>query len=165
MNATGVSGQVRAVRSSKGAKTAVAEARTLGIAASRTGSYEAADLLFSAILEFYPNDPQALYYRSLALFNLKRVTEAEPVARAAVKTATAALSSAPGNEMAAKQASDALVMLGVILAVQGKNAEAVKAITQAAELSPRSFDAQFALGRALSGQATTSDGGSISPGH
>jgi tetratricopeptide (TPR) repeat protein len=139
------------VRSSKGSGPAVTEARTLGIAASRAGLYDAVEWLFGAILEFYPDDPEALYYRSLALFNLRRVAESEPVARAAVKAASAALNSALPPEKAAKQTSDALVLLGVILAVQGKNNEAATAVTQAVTLSPGSFDAQFALGRALYG--------------
>src|SRR4029453_7607217 len=73
---------VARVRSSNGSDPTIAEARAMGIAASKAGVYGAADTLFGAILEFHPDEPEALYYRALALFNLRRVAEAERLARA-----------------------------------------------------------------------------------
>lgn len=110
--------------------------------------FEDAWSIFSAMLEVAPKDQQALYGGALALFNLRQVGQAEQLARSAVE---AAHLSEPSTVEAARVRSDALVLLGVILAVKGDGAGALKAVEQAALLAPASFDAQFALGRARYG--------------
>ena len=54
-------------------------------------------------------------------------------------------------------ASDSLVLLGVVLAVKGDNAGTIAAVTRAVTLAPDNFDAQFALGRALYGAGDPAD--------
>ena len=96
-----------------------------------------------------------MYGGALALFNLQQVAEAERLARAAFESARMASQATLTNQgsisEANRRASDALVLLGVILAVKGDSASALKAVEQAVGFAPDSFDAQFALGRARFG--------------
>jgi Flp pilus assembly protein TadD len=132
-----------------------AQAVSLGFALLGEGRFGEAAELFGALAARRPHDPTALYGAALAVFNLGRAAEAEPLARRAVEAALAAgpddragSMSAPGSKA---RAADALVLLGVVLAVKGDDAGALKAVGQAAALAPGNFDAQFALGRALYG--------------
>ena len=96
-----------------------------------------------------------MYGGALALFNLRQIKEAEQLARGAYESARAALQSTTVNKdsigEANRRAADALVLLGVILAVKGDSEGALKSVEQAAILAPDNFDAQFALGRARYG--------------
>ncbi|HEV2912502.1 MAG TPA: tetratricopeptide repeat protein [Pyrinomonadaceae bacterium] len=144
--------QVRAVPADAGK---IAAARDTGFRLLAASRYEDAWAIFSAILEVAPRDERALYGGALALFNLRRLEESERLARAAFESASGP-SGATATDSASvransRSASDALVLLGVILAVKGDGAAALKAVEQAVTLAPDNFDAQFALGRARYG--------------
>jgi tetratricopeptide (TPR) repeat protein len=105
------------------------------------GRFQAAAQVFEGLLAAVPRDQQAAYGAALSLFNLKQLIQARELAKLAV---------AYSLQDKSKKA-DALVLLGVILAVEGDNAAALSAVREAAQLAPAKFDAQFALGRALYG--------------
>jgi tetratricopeptide (TPR) repeat protein len=129
----------------------VAEAHSFGLELLRAGRYEDALGLFSAMLDVLPGDRQSLYGSALALFNLHRLSEAERLARAAVAAPGPAQSTTGEVKKRHEQTADALVLLGVILAVKGDNATAQEMVAKAVALAPGNFDAQFALGRARYG--------------
>jgi tetratricopeptide (TPR) repeat protein len=130
------------------------EARALGIELLKAMRYEEAAALFVALRDAAPSDPATLYGGALALFNLRRIAEAEVWARAAVDKSLGAAE--PGNAAAERSprfgsVDDAFVLVGIILAAKGDNTGSIAALSRAVELAPGSFDAQFALGRALYG--------------
>jgi tetratricopeptide (TPR) repeat protein len=133
----------------------IARARDFGYGLLAASRYVDAWAIFKAILDVSPQDGRAMYGGALALFNLQQVAEAERLARAAVESARMASQATLTNQgsisEAKHRASDALVLLGVILAVKGDGASALKAVEQAVSFAPDSFDAQFALGRARFG--------------
>lgn len=134
----------------------VAFAREIGFALLAASRFEDAWSVFKAMLDAAPQDERALYGGALALFNLRRLEESERLARAAYASARGNPDEtiAPkrrANAEANRHASDALVLLGVILAVKGDGAGALKAVEESVALSPDNFDAQFALGRARFG--------------
>lgn len=165
--ATDAAALVGRLRSSSADTKVQDEARTLGVELIRAARYEEALSLFAALRDAAPSDAAAHYGGALALFNLKRVADAETWARAAVERAATnerAKATKAANANADADASnnrdeasvfggeaDALVLLGVVLAVKGDNAGALRAVTRAAEIAPRNFDAQLTLGRALYG--------------
>ncbi len=129
------------------------EARTYGFELARAGRYAAAARIFNAVIAVAPKDAHALYGGALALFNTGRPAAAEPLARAAAAYAEAT-ATAPGvgaGDGVRLETADALVLLGVILAVKGDGAGALTSVRKAVMLAPQNFDAQFALGRALYG--------------
>jgi tetratricopeptide (TPR) repeat protein len=130
-------------------------ARDFGFGLLAASRYVDAWAIFKAILDVSPQDERAMYGGALALFNLRRVAEAERLARAAFESARMASKATLTNQgsigEANRRAADALVLLGVILAVKGDSASALKAVEQAVGFAPDSFDAQFALGRARFG--------------
>jgi Flp pilus assembly protein TadD len=132
--------------------------RNAGFELLSAGRYSEASTAFSAVLKHSEGDQQALYGSGLALFNLKRVTEAEAMARSAVTLARAraAENSVQGYESWRRRESDSLVLLAVVLAVKADNAGAMDALRRASDLAPDNFDAFFALGRALYGAADLS---------
>jgi Flp pilus assembly protein TadD len=146
---------IEQIRRAPPADGAYTQALALGYALLGEARYEEAARLFAALVERRQSDPRALYGDALANFNAGRAAEAEPLARRAVESALAASRAAAGGQAAEKggkaRASDALVLLGVVLAVRGDDAGALKSVTQAVELAPESFDAQLALGRARFG--------------
>ncbi|HEY6189981.1 MAG TPA: tetratricopeptide repeat protein [Pyrinomonadaceae bacterium] len=116
--------------------------------------FEDAWSIFKAILDAAPQQERALYGGALALFNLRQLEASERLARAAYASIRSTSSEAGASAKSAeanRHASDALVLLGVILAVKGDGAGALKAVEEAVALSPDNFDAQFALGRARFG--------------
>jgi tetratricopeptide (TPR) repeat protein len=130
------------------------EARVLGIELLRGTHYGAAVTLFVALRAAAPADPTVLYGGALALFNLRRIAEAEVWARAAVdKSPDAGKPGATAVEVSPSFGglADAFVLLGIILSVKGDNTGSIAALSRAVDLAPGSFDAQFALGRALYG--------------
>ncbi len=133
-------------------QAAINEARAFGFELVRTGRYADAARIFNAVIVVAPKDAHALYGGALALFNSGRRAEAEPLARAAAAyaeaTAAPGVSAGDGVQLGT---ADALVLLGVILAVKGDSAGALTSVRKAVMLAPRNFDAQFALGRALYG--------------
>ena len=113
----------------------------------RAGRYNEAAEMLTAIAKKKPNDPEVVYAQALAVFNTGRITDAEPLARRAV--ALARSSTVSQNRI--QRTADALVLLGIVLAVKGDDAAALKAIQEATRIAPGHFDAQLALGRALFG--------------
>ncbi|HEX8773936.1 MAG TPA: tetratricopeptide repeat protein [Pyrinomonadaceae bacterium] len=136
----------------------VAAARDIGFGLLSASRFDDAWSVFKAILDAAPQDQRALYGGALALFNLRQLEAAERLARDAYASAggssyeTSAPTQGPDSE-ANRRASDALVLLGVILAVRGDSASALKAVEASVALAPDNFDAQFALGRARFGTA------------
>jgi len=134
----------------------IAAARDIGFALLSASRFEDAWSIFKAILDGAPQDERALYGGALALFNLRQLEASERLARAAYASVSGtSYESGPftkgTNSEANRHASDALVLLGVILAVKGDGAGALKAVEESVVLFPDSFDAQFALGRARFG--------------
>ncbi|HEV7858563.1 MAG TPA: tetratricopeptide repeat protein [Pyrinomonadaceae bacterium] len=132
------------------------KARVIAFALLARQRYEDAWSIFRAVLDVSPRDQKALYGGALALFNLKQIKQAESLARAALSATGVDLNARerPGDKADAEanvRASDALVLLGVILAVEKDNAGALKAVEQAVALAPGNFDAHYALGRARYG--------------
>ena len=123
----------------------------------RAGRYSEAAELLSVIARKKPNDAEVLYAQALAIFNTGRAPEAEPIARRAADILRSDGTLNDDNRV--HKTADALVLLGVILAVKSDDAAALKAVQEAARIAPNHFDAQFALGRALFG--TGDDSGSI----
>ncbi len=115
--------------------------------------YREADELYGALLEKLPREPALLYGAALAKFNLDRAAEAEPL----VRTSAEILLRGSADESAARflslekrqRVADALVLLAVIQAKRGAEAEALKTVKRAVVLDKDHFDAQFTLGRAL----------------
>jgi tetratricopeptide (TPR) repeat protein len=146
---------VQEVRANPANAGKMAEARAVGFELLRAGRFAEAVEVFDAIVDGVPIDGLALYGGAVALFNLRRLDEAERVARDAVRVSIAATAKPTGNltggEQAKDQAAEALTLLGVILAVKGDSAGALSSVTKAAALAPKNFDAQLALGRALFG--------------
>jgi tetratricopeptide (TPR) repeat protein len=130
-------------------------ARDFGFGLLAASRYVDAWAIFKAILDVSPQDERAMYGGALSLFNLRQVAEAERLAKAAFDAARMASQATVANQgsigEASRRAADALVLLGVIFAVKGDSANALKAVEQATVLAPDSFDAQFALGRARFG--------------
>jgi len=133
----------------------VTDALAHGFALLGAARYEDAAAVFGAILDAKPQEQTALYGKSIAFFNLKRLGEAEEWARASVAAAHSlmppAAADAAQSESAKRRASDALTLLATVLAVKGDNTGALKSVTEAVRLAPANFDAQFALARALYG--------------
>lgn len=134
----------------------IAAALEAGFRLLSASRFEEAWSVFKAILDAAPQQERALYGGALALFNLRQLEASERLARAAYasvrNTSSEALAPTKSpNVEANRHASDALVLLGVILAVKGDGAGALKAVEESVALSPDNFDAQFALGRARFG--------------
>jgi tetratricopeptide (TPR) repeat protein len=128
-------------------QAALATGQTL-LKARRYG--EAADV-FRSVLARRPDEPAALYGAALALFNLRRPAEAEPLAKAAADRLLREVSRRNVAATSAQRinAADALVLQAVIQAVRGNDSEALKSSELAVKVSPEHFDAQFTYGRAL----------------
>jgi tetratricopeptide (TPR) repeat protein len=112
------------------------------------GRFQEGLTVFTSITDAKPSEYRALYGSALAAFNLGQMAFAEERVKAGIATFRTV-----GNLAAQSKygKADALVLLGVILAVKGDSGAALSAVTEAAKIAPRSFDAQFALGRALYG--------------
>jgi tetratricopeptide (TPR) repeat protein len=141
---------IQSVRSSTDERT-FAQALVIGGALLREGRFAEAAEIFGVLAEKRPRDPGVLYGAALATFNTGRTAEAEPLARRAVDAALALSQTTAVKGLENRRASDALVLLAVVLAVRRDDAGALKAVRQAVSLAPDSFDAQLALGRALFG--------------
>jgi Flp pilus assembly protein TadD len=120
----------------------------------RAGRYGEAAKLLTAIAAKKPNDFEVRYAQALATFNAGRVAEAETLVRRAVDLARSAATLSNTDRI--QSTADALVLLGVVLAVKGDDAAALRAVQEAARMAPNHFDAQLALGRALFGMGDDS---------
>lgn len=126
----------------------------LGQGLLRAGRFAEAAELFTALDRARPGEPLVSYGAALALFNLGRADEAEPLAREAAKRASGTNTHAgttPARPVSALNEADALVLLAVVQAVRGDDAGAAESSARAVKLAPENFDAQFTLGRALYG--------------
>ncbi|HEX8889036.1 MAG TPA: tetratricopeptide repeat protein [Pyrinomonadaceae bacterium] len=141
---------IETVRTSSDEKV-FTSALALGVALLRESRFDEAAQLYDALAEKRPHDASVLYGAALSTFNVGRPAEAESLARRAVDAALALAKGANVKSVENERASDALVLLGVVLAVRNDDAGALKAIQQAVQLAPNNFDAQLALGRALFG--------------
>ena len=146
---------VEQVRGSALTDDALTGALSLGYQLIGEGRYAEAAELFGALVARRPRDGAALYGAALAKFNLGRTAEAETLARRAVDVVLPAGADTRASDSFTRaenmRAADALVLLAVVLAVRGNDAEALKTVERAARLAPEHFDAQLALGRALYG--------------
>ena len=120
------------------------EIRKKGFAYLQTGDWELASSTFENALTIAPADALSLYGNSLALFNLKRLSEAE----AKLETVVGILSSTKENN---QLLADSMVLSAVISAVQNKNSLAIEKLEKAISLVPTHFDAHFSVGRAYFG--------------
>jgi tetratricopeptide (TPR) repeat protein len=149
---------VEHVRSSPGDVERLANVRAVAFRLISASRFQDASRLFDAMLEVAPQDQAVLYGAALASFNLKDVDRSEQLARRAIEVTRQQMSRVSIGELERIRArqSDSLVLLGVILAVKRDNPGALKAVREAVALTPGSFDAQFALGRALYGSGDLS---------
>src|SRR6266446_560203 len=143
-----VSSVIEKVRTHPVDAVAREEAIQLGFNLLNVSDYERALPLFTAVTDVKRKEHRATYGRALALFNLGATADAEREARTAIETSRTTAGLSP---QAKYGEADALVLLGVVLAVKGDDAGALAAVRKAVALAPRNFDAQFALGRALYG--------------
>ena len=127
------------------------QAAAVGNLLLRDGRYREAAALFAALADRQPRDGAIIYRYALATFNSGETAKAERFAKRAVGLAN----EAPEN-VRAQQSADALVLLGVILAVEHNEKEALKWLQQAVALAPAHFDAQLSLGRLLFGMGDDS---------
>lgn len=132
----------------------IAEAVAIGRLLLRSGRFSEASQLYNVLDEKKPNDAGILYGLALATFNTGKVTEAELIIRKSIDVAVKERKAQDADGV--QRAADALVLLGVILAVRGEDAAALKAVQQALSLAPNHFDARLALGRALFGMGDNS---------
>lgn len=146
---------IERVRASPDNEDALTQALALGGTLLRDGRFADASELFAALAGYRPRHPEILYGAALATFNAGRAAQAEGFARRAVEAAQATVqqtTAAGGSPSAGRErVADALVLLGVVLAVRGDDAGALKSVKEAVRLAPTNFDAQLALGRALFG--------------
>lgn len=106
----------------------------LGLLYAKMEKWTEAVDVFAELEKRQPDSVQAKYFKSLALYNSAKITEAEKVARQALRLDAGS--------------AESLTLLGIILAADGKRAaEAIESLTQAVALQPESFDAWFYLGR------------------
>lgn len=117
----------------------------------KTRRYDEAVAIFHSVLARRPKDARALYGAALALFNLRRPVEAEPLAKAAADLLMIEVSAHKVGlpPVQRSRAADALVLQAVIQAVRGNDSAALKSSELAVRTSPEHFDAQFTYGRAL----------------
>lgn len=118
--------------------------RQKGFGFLKTGNWEQANAVFERILAETPNDYLSLYGSGLALFNLRRVSEADANVRRAIDILS-------GNNANDAVLADSLVLSAVISATQNKNGAAIEKLEKAVKLAPENFDANFSLGRAYFG--------------
>ena len=150
---------VALARDARSDAAALERARRAGYELLGAGRFGDAERVFAALLKRQPYDYATLYGAALSLFNLRRVAEAEPLARAAIMDAIPLSfevgleeGNSPATQAAAKRrAADAHTLLGYILAARGDTAGSLAEVREAVRLAPDHFDAQFALGRALYG--------------
>ncbi len=106
----------------------------LGLAYVKLNRWPEAVEAFAELAKRQQNSVEAAYLHGLALYNAKRVPEAEIEARRALRLDPAF--------------AGAHTLLGIILASKSTSySEALDSLTQAVELAPENFDAVFYLGR------------------
>ncbi|HEU5239948.1 MAG TPA: tetratricopeptide repeat protein [Pyrinomonadaceae bacterium] len=108
--------------------------RDLGLAFVKLQRWPDAVDAFAEFAHRQPDSIEAAYLHALALYNTSKPIEAEREARRAVRLNSGA--------------AGVQTLLGIILASRGNaNVEAADLLSQAVALDPKSFDANFYLGR------------------
>ena len=148
---------ISAIKDPSANETMLSQAIAVGRNLLRERRYAEAAELFSALGVKMPNNPEVVYAQALAVFNVGRAREAEPIAERAVNLARPGLIA--NNSAAVQRAADSLVLLGVVLAVNGHDDRSLKVLQEAARIAPQHFDAQFSLGRQLFGMGD--NGGAV----
>ncbi len=106
----------------------------LGLVYVKLGRWEEASATFGELSKRQANSVEAAYFEALSLYNLKKNNEAEAEVRRALRLNAGF--------------AEARTLLGVILASKPDGLqEAIESLTQAIELQPNSYDANFYLGR------------------
>lgn len=142
---------VERVRGGQGTSAGLQDALATGEMLLKEKRYGDAVEIFQSVLERSSSETRALYGAALALFNLGKPAEAEPLAKAAADILASAVLK-PAVRVPPEQrgrAADALVLQAVVQAVRGKDADALKSSGLAVKIAPQHFDAQFTYGRAL----------------
>ena len=139
------------VRSASAGGNILERAFQVGTDLIKEGRWADASPLFVALSEKLPNDSTILYCAALTSFNSGRVAEAEQFIDRAVASVQALRKAEPNNTEVKHRAADVLVLQAVVLANRKDDNRALEAARSAVDLAPDSFDAQFALGRALFG--------------
>jgi len=139
------------VRSPSAGGNILERAFQVGTDLMREGRWAEGAQLFVALAEKLPNDSTILYCAALTTFNSGRVTDAEQFINRAVAGVLAETKKEPNNSEIRRRAADTLVLQAVVLANRKNDNAALVSARMAVNLAPDSFDAQFALGRALFG--------------
>lgn len=106
----------------------------LGLLYAKLERWNEAVETFSELEKRQPDSVETKYFKSLALYNSGKISEAETSVRQALRLDAGS--------------AEALTLLGIILAANDKGSnEAIETLTQAVALQPESFDAWFYLGR------------------
>ena len=121
----------------------------------KEGRWADASQLFVALAEKLPNDSTILYCAALTTFNSGQSVDAQQFIDRAVANDLAETKKEPKNSEISHRAADALVLQAVVLANRKNDNAALESARLAVNLAPDSFDAQFALGRALFGMGDT----------
>ncbi|MEO6590402.1 MAG: tetratricopeptide repeat protein [Pyrinomonadaceae bacterium] len=124
--------------------------RQKGFDRLKTGEWNQANEIFESLIIKLPDDYLALYGNGLALFNLRRIAEADKN----ISKAVGLLSEKRINE---NLLADSLVLSALILAAQNKNDEAIEKLNRAVKIAPVNFDANFSLARAYFGNREFAD--------
>lgn len=139
------------VRSPSAGSNTLERAFQVGSDLMRDGRWAESAQLFVALAEKLPNDSTILYSAALTTFNSGRVAESEQFINRAVATVLAERKKDPDSSEIKHRAADALVLQAVVLANRRNDNGALESARSAVNIAPDSFDAQFALGRALFG--------------
>lgn len=118
--------------------------RQKGFAFLHNGNWQQANSVFEQILAESPNDYISLYGNGLALFNLRRVPEANENVERAIDVLSK-------NDQNNRVLADSLVLSAVISATQNENSQAIEKLNKAVAIAPENFDANLSLGRAYFG--------------
>src|SRR5258708_7038594 len=116
------------------------EFRKNGFTYLKAGEWDAANSAFENALATNPKDGLSLYGKALALFNLKRIIEANEK----LEILFGFISPAKEND---QLLADSLVLSAIISAVQSQNSLAIEKLEKAIKIVPAHFDANFSLGR------------------
>jgi len=134
---------VSAKPSTKQTTQSLDELKKLGLEYLDKKDWASADAIFEKALGLRSNDPQSLYGKALALFNLQQIMAAEQVSDRAISI----IAESSDKTLLVR----CLVLSAVISAVQNKSSEAIEKLERAVKLVPTDFDANLSLGRAYFG--------------
>lgn len=106
----------------------------LGLLYIKQGDWTQAEETFAELARRQSDSAVAAYFHALALYNLKKMPEAETEVRRSLRLNVSE--------------AEAHTLLGIILTNKGNSdAEAIESLSQAVAVAPENFDALFYLGR------------------